>query len=95
MPIEVDQQVGKRVAALASILLPGLIIVVLFAYMILSYRRGTGVFGVRSGARRFDAEGASVSFADVAGQDAAVAELREVATWCSGPDTVVSMAPAT
>ena len=86
VPIEVDQQVGKRVAALASFLLPGLIIVVLFGYMILSYRRGSGVFGVRSGARRFDAEAASVTFADVAGQDAAVAELREVSTYLSDPE---------
>jgi len=55
--------------------------------MILSYRRGTGVFGVRSGAKRFDAEEASgVTFADVAGQDAAVAELREVSTYLSDPE---------
>lgn len=45
VPITVDQQVGKRVASLASILLPSLILVVLFVYLILSFRRGTGCSG--------------------------------------------------
>ncbi|HEX2699302.1 MAG TPA: ATP-dependent zinc metalloprotease FtsH, partial [Acidimicrobiales bacterium] len=78
VPIEIDQQVGKRVAALASILLPGLILVLLFVYMILSYRRSSGLFAIRSGARRIHAEEGGVTFADVAGQDAAIAELREI-----------------
>ena len=78
VPITVDQQVGKRVASLASVLMPSLILVVLFMYLILSYRRGTGLFGIRSGARRITAEEGGVTFADVAGQDTAVAELREL-----------------
>jgi cell division protease FtsH len=78
VPITVDQQVGKRVASLASVLMPSLILVVLFVYLILSYRRGTGLFGIRSGARRITAEEGGATFADVAGQDAAVAELREL-----------------
>ncbi|MGH9283079.1 MAG: hypothetical protein ACRD0S_09080, partial [Acidimicrobiales bacterium] len=91
VPIEVDQQVGKRVAALASLLLPGLIIVVLFVYLILSYRRGSGLFGIRSGARRIEAEETKVSFADVAGQDAAVVELREIKEFLADPERFVAL----
>ena len=85
VPVTIDQQVSKRVAALASLLLPGLIIVVLFLYLVLSYRRGSGLFGIRSGARRIEAEEATVTFADVAGQDAAVVELREIKEFLSDP----------
>jgi ATP-dependent metalloprotease FtsH len=76
--ITVDQQVKKRVANLAAFLLPGLVIILLFLYLILSSRRGTGLFKVKSGARKIEAEPGSATFADVAGQDAAVLELREI-----------------
>ena len=91
VPITVDQQVGKRVAGLASILLPSLIMVVLFVYLILSYRRGTGLFGIRSGAQRIRPEQGGVSFADVAGQDAAVAELRELKEFLANPERFTAM----
>jgi cell division protease FtsH len=85
IPVTIEQQVGKRMAALASVLLPGLMITVLFVYLILSYRRGTGLFNVRSGARPLGAGDAKVTFADVAGQDAAVAELREIRDFLADP----------
>ncbi|MEJ7764041.1 MAG: AAA family ATPase [Acidimicrobiales bacterium] len=85
VPTKIDQQVGKRVAALASFLLPGLILVVLFIYLILSHRRGTGLFGIKSGARRITPEESGVTFADVAGQDAAVAELGEIKEFLANP----------
>ncbi|HSH58199.1 MAG TPA: ATP-dependent zinc metalloprotease FtsH [Acidimicrobiales bacterium] len=91
IPITIDQQVGKRVAALASILLPGLILVVLFVYLILSYRRGTGLFGIKSGARQITPEEGHVTFADVAGQDAAVSELREIKEFLTDPDRFSSL----
>ena len=78
VPITVDQQVKKRVASLAALLLPGLIIVLLFVYLILSRSRGTGLFKVKSGARKVEVQPGSATFADVAGQDAAVLELREI-----------------
>jgi len=78
VPITVDQQVKKRVAGLASVLLPGLAVVLLLAYLIVSSRRGTGLFRVRSGARKIEGHPGSSTFADVAGQEAAVAELREI-----------------
>ena len=84
--VTVDQQVGKRVVATASLLFPGLILVVLFLYLILSFRRGTGLFGIRSGARRFAPQPGGVTFADVAGQDSAVAELREVTRFLADPE---------
>ena len=86
VPTTVNQQVGKRVANLASFLLPGLIITLLFGYLVISYRRGTGLFNVRSGARRVRSEVGDATFADVAGQDAAVAELREIKEYLSEPE---------
>ncbi|MGH9153573.1 MAG: AAA family ATPase, partial [Acidimicrobiales bacterium] len=91
VPTTVDQQVGKRVAGLASMLLPGLVLIVLFAYLILSHRRGTGLFGVRSGARKVTAEEGGVGFDDVAGQDAAVAELKEIKEFLADPERFTAM----
>ena len=76
---QVDHQTLKSFAAPATVLLPALILIVVFVYFIMSYRTGTGLFGVGSGARRSREDDAPVSFDDVAGQAAAVAELREVA----------------
>jgi cell division protease FtsH len=85
VPTRVDQQVPKRVAALASILLPGLILVLLFVYLIISFRRGSGLFSVRSGAKKITADQGGASFADVAGHDAAITELREIKEFLSDP----------
>lgn len=96
VPTSVDQQVGKRLAQFASMVLPGVMLVVLFIYLILSYRTGTGLFGIRSGARRISPEDVGgVGFADVAGQDEAVAELREVADYLADPErfTAVGAVP--
>lgn len=84
--VTVDQQVGKRVVATASLLFPGLVLILLFVYLILSYRRGSGLFSIRSGARKFTPEAGGVTFADVAGQDAAVTELREVTQFLADPE---------
>jgi cell division protease FtsH len=87
VPTTVKQQVGKQIAQFASMLLPGVMLVVLFIYLILSYRNGTGLFGIKSGARQFAPEqGPAVSFADVAGQQAAVAELADVRDFLADPD---------
>ena len=79
VPTGVDHQTLKSFAAPATVLLPALILIVVFVYFIMSYRQGTGLFGVGSGARRSREDDTKVSFEDVAGQEAAVAELREVA----------------
>ncbi len=86
VPTTVDQQFAKKLVFPATILIPSLIVIVVFVYLLLSYRRGTGLFGIASGARRFDADSPQVTFADVAGQDAAVAELRELAAFLSEPE---------
>lgn len=91
VPLTVDQQVKKRVASIASFTLPGLIIILLFGYMILSSRRGTGIFKVKSGARKFKAEPGSTTFADVAGQDPAVLELREIREYLTSPDRFAAL----
>ena len=87
VPTTVDQQVAKAVLFPAVlIIVPALIVVLVFVYFILSARRGTGIFAVRSGARKIEHEETTVSFADVAGQDAAVTELREVSDFLSTPE---------
>ncbi len=86
IPTIVDQQRGKTVIGPLSLLIPALILVIVFAYFILSYRGGTGLFGVRSGARKIEGEEGGATFADVAGQDTAVAELREVSEFLSKPE---------
>ncbi|MGH9077181.1 MAG: AAA family ATPase [Acidimicrobiales bacterium] len=86
VPTTIDQQFGKSLLVPATILLPSLIIVVVFIYLIFSYRRGTGLFGIRSGARRRGRpEAGGVSFSDVAGQDLAVGELRELKAFITDP----------
>ena len=86
IPTTIDQQVGKRVAGVAGFMLPGFLIVLLLGYLVLSYRRGSGLFGTRSGARKIVAEKGGVGFGDVAGQDAAVAELREIQQFLAEPE---------
>jgi len=94
VPTTVDQQVSKRVGGLAAILLPGLMIIVLFAYLLLSSRRGTGLFGIKSGARKIVSEESDATFADIAGQDAAVAELREIKEFLTDPDRFATLGAA-
>ena len=78
VPTRVDQQFLKSLTEPATVLLPALIFFVIFLYFVLSLRSGEGMFGVGSGARRMRGDDALVTFADVAGQEDAVAELREV-----------------
>ncbi|MCA1571828.1 MAG: AAA family ATPase [Chloroflexi bacterium] len=85
IPTTIDQQTGKRVANLASTLLPGLFLIVLFVYMILSSRRGTGLFAITSGARKMGKNEGRATFADVAGHDSAIAELSEIKQFLSNP----------
>ncbi|MEW6155527.1 MAG: AAA family ATPase [Actinomycetota bacterium] len=91
VPLTIDQQNGKRAAALFSFLLPTMVLAVLFLYLILSHRRGTGLFGISSGARRFAGTGEKVGFGDVAGQDDAVAELREVTDFLADPSRFAAL----
>ncbi len=81
VPTTVDQQLLKRIVGPATTLLPALILVIVFLYFILSIRSGDGLFArSRESARVEDGE---VTFADVAGQEAAVTELREISDFLS------------
>jgi ATP-dependent metalloprotease FtsH len=91
VPLRIDQQVGKGLLGAVSLLLPALIIVVIFIYLLLAYRSGSGLFGMSSGARRMKDSDPRMTFADVAGQDAAVAELRELATFLAEPERFASL----
>jgi cell division protease FtsH len=86
IPTAVDQQINKRFVGPGLALIPALIIAIVFVYFILSYSKGTGLFSVRSGARQLTREEGSVTFDDVAGQDTAVTELREVAQFLADPE---------
>ncbi|HEV2060792.1 MAG TPA: AAA family ATPase [Solirubrobacteraceae bacterium] len=93
VPTTIDQQVAKAVLFPALLmLLPALIIVLVFVYFILSARRGTGIFSIGgSGAKKITAEETGVSFADVAGQDQAVVELREISDFLSRPEQFAAL----
>jgi cell division protease FtsH len=85
VPIEIDQQPAKRALSLASVVVPALMLVAVFIYLLVSYNRGTGLFKVRSGARHTGADEGHATFADVAGQDQAVTELKEIRDFLSDP----------
>jgi ATP-dependent metalloprotease FtsH len=72
----VDQQLLKRIIGPATTLLPALILTIVFLYFILSVRGGDGLFARSKSSARVD--DVDVTFEDVAGQDAAVTELREI-----------------
>ena len=76
---QIDHQLLKSLAVPATTILPFLILIIAVFYFFRSYQSGSGLFGVRSGARRSRGDDARVTFADVAGQEPAVAELREIA----------------
>ncbi|MGH9158148.1 MAG: AAA family ATPase [Acidimicrobiales bacterium] len=85
VPTTIDQQDHKRLLGLLGQVLPVLILFTVVGYLVVSFMRGTGPFRVRSAARRLRAEDANATFADVAGQDAAVAELREIRDFLADP----------
>jgi cell division protease FtsH len=86
VPTTIDQQYVKGLLGPATLLLPALIFLLLTFYLLMSFRRGTGLFGLQSGARKAGAGDARVTFAEVAGQEAALVELREVRDFLADPD---------
>jgi ATP-dependent metalloprotease FtsH len=82
----IDQQFLKSLILPLTVLLPVLMLIVVFIYLIISFRSGSGLFSIRSGARKLQLEDTNVTFADVAGQDAALDELRDVVEFLSEPE---------
>ena len=91
IPTTIDQQFAKKLVFPATILIPSLIVIVVFVYLLLSYRRGSGLFGITSGARKFESDEPHVTFADVAGQEAALSELRELVGFLSEPERYAAL----
>ncbi len=85
VPVTIDQQYGKSVLPYMSILLPTLILITVLGYFLAAQRMGLGLFAQRSGARKATDAETSLRFSDVAGQDAAIAELRELADFLVDP----------
>jgi ATP-dependent metalloprotease FtsH len=86
VPTTVDQQFSKSLVTPLTFLVPGVMLAFVFFYLLTGMRRGTGLFSTRSGARRIRGEQGGATFADVAGQDAAIAELRDVTEFLSAPE---------
>jgi ATP-dependent metalloprotease FtsH len=91
VPVRIDQQFGKSLIEPVTLVIPALIFIVMIFYFVMSYRRGTGLFGLRSGARRASREETRATFDDVAAQNEAVTELRELAQYLGDPERVKSM----
>ena len=91
IPSRVNQQLVKGLVGPTTILLPTLILIVVFVYFIQSFRGGTGLFSDGRSGRRVEPEDAVVRFADVAGQDAAITELREIADCLADPERYAAL----
>ncbi|MFP5376425.1 MAG: AAA family ATPase [Acidimicrobiia bacterium] len=94
VPTTIEQQFSKRLLYPATVLLPALIVVVVFVYLIVSFSRGSGLFAVRSGARRVDARASRATFDDVAGQEAAITELAEIKQFLADPQRFAAVGAA-
>ena len=86
VPFSIEQQLGKAILPYLSVLLPTFILIVVFAYFIISYRTGAGLFATRSGARKAGDDDTLMRFDDVAAQQQAVTELRELAQFLTDPE---------
>jgi len=91
VPLKIDQQYVKSLLPYFSIILPTLLLIVIIAYFIVAFRTGSGLFGLRSGARRASDEDSELTFDDIAAQDSAIAELREVAQFLVNPERFASL----
>ena len=85
VPTSIDPQSQKPAEVIGANVLPPLIAAMVLGYFVLSYVRGTGLFSVRSGARRVKPDDSRATFADVAGQDTAILELLDVVAFLRSP----------
>ncbi len=84
VPLEVDQQRVKGLIAPFSFIIPGLLFVAVFFLIFLLGRSGGSL--MRVGKRRGEGSDDQATFADVAGADEVVAELREVRDFLKHPE---------
>lgn len=85
VPLRVEQQPWKDLLIPATYAVPAMLIVAAFGLFIVMMRGGSMPF-LRSGARTSDGK-SQTTFADVAGLDDAVAEVREVRDYLADPDS--------
>ncbi len=87
IPVRIEPQYLKGVALPAlRFVLPGLLTVLVFGYVILLFRKGEGPFSQSSGSRRATEDDTTLRYSDIAAQDAAIAELREISQFLSDPE---------
>ena len=84
--LRIDQQIVKGILPYLSFLLPSLILITLLVYFIAMRQAGTGLFAQKSGARKATKDMMARGFDDVAGQDAALTELREISDFLADPE---------
>jgi len=88
-PVEVstDGEPPNLLVGLFFSLLPMLILLAVFLYIFTRMRGGGGMLSLgKSKARKFDKDAPKVTFADVAGADEAVEELREIRDFLKSPE---------
>ncbi|MGH9178892.1 MAG: ATP-dependent zinc metalloprotease FtsH [Acidimicrobiales bacterium] len=85
-PLDIDQQELKSLLEPATYILPALIIVSAFLMFFLLMRGGSGASPFLKAAARRGAADRSVTFADVAGLDEAINEVREVRDYLMAPE---------
>ena len=83
-PLEIDQQQFKTLLTPASYILPALLMVSAFLLFFLLIRGGGATTFLRAAARRGSAD-RPLTFADVAGADEAIEEVREVRDYLMAP----------
>jgi len=91
VPTTIDQQYSKSLLQPATLLLPALVFIVVAFYLLMSFRRNTGLFGLKSGAQRSEPTDNKATFADVAGQEGALVELREVRDFLANPERFAAL----
>ncbi len=91
VPVQIEQQVGKSIANVLILLLPAMLAILALLYIVVSWRGNTGLFSAGRGPRRVDPDAPGVTFKDIAGQGAAVDELREIAEYLTDPGRFASI----
>ncbi len=86
IPVKIEQQYFKSLLPMLAAVPPGLLLVLVIGYSIFARQTGAGLFSQRSGSRRATDEDTTLRYDDIAAQDAAVAELREISQFLGDPE---------
>jgi len=91
VPTTINKQFSKSLVEPVTFVVPSIFFLVVIAYLFLSWRWSVGLFATKSASRRVEAEHAETKFADVAGQEEAVAELKELVEFLRQPQSFTNI----